>query len=228
MDLCPSRIFDYAEVWRLLTPYLTGNSIWSTGVCVTYSILILFQFERRIGSVRLGLLMLCSFLANSLIAMAIDAFFGLIPGINSVPYFHDFWTHHASMGPTAPNIILTVYLFRALRLRTYICCFFRMPVWLYYLILFAMFQLLMWPLQYGIEYNAAAFCVGFVCPMQFICPAHLRSSLQASVSTQLGATRQPQHQVAEASNLLSTERPAAKKVLEKPQGPNFGKVGNKL
>lgn len=134
-DLCPDRCYKHFEFWRLITPYFLANSFWSVLFCTMYIVFMAFTFEKYIGTKRFIVVMLISMIANSLIASVIDAFFGLTPGIKSVKYFHDFWTHHSSLGLTAVENMLTVFMVRIMKLKSINFCCFKMPVWLGYILL---------------------------------------------------------------------------------------------
>lgn len=128
--------YEKLQLWRLITPYFLANSFWSVLFCTMYIVFMAFTFEKYIGTKRFIVIMLISMISNSLIASLIDAFFGLIDGINSVEYFHNFWTHHSSLGLTAVENMLTVFMIRILKLKYVNFCCFKMPVWLGYILLF--------------------------------------------------------------------------------------------
>ncbi|CAL6051042.1 Conserved_hypothetical protein [Hexamita inflata] len=166
--LSPKQIFEHGQVWRLLTPHITPQSFWSLICMSMYVVFISFGIERAIGSARFLILFLLVCLLSSLITCAISAFFGLMPGISDWDYLANWWDDAACTGQTAIQLSLTIMVFRAMKLkRTTFCCF-DMPIWLFYIILIVMCQLMMWPMWYGIEYNVSAIIIGFIVPVKFI------------------------------------------------------------
>lgn len=89
LSMTPSRIFEHGEVWRLWSCYLVNPSFWSI---IWVSLAFFFNgisFEAMKGMGWYALIMFVCLTINSLLSTVFMAFFGKIPGINSVPYFYD-------------------------------------------------------------------------------------------------------------------------------------------
>ncbi|CAL6022657.1 Conserved_hypothetical protein [Hexamita inflata] len=168
LSLTPYQIYQKGEVWRFFTPYFVNNSFWS----IIYVLLGFFfssvVLEKAMGSKRFGIMLAICLILNSLLCTAFQAFFGLIPGINSVTYFYNQWYDYTPIGSMPILILIQILDIRAHKRKQMMCCCFQMPVWLYIILLVVMAQLMMYPIWYGIFYNISAIIIAFAVPMKYL------------------------------------------------------------
>ena len=94
----------------MISCYITPSSIWNCILLNMWLCLILYQFESLMGSKKMLIMLLIDMILCSLLVAAFDAFFGLIPGINSWSYFHDWWDNpkHSNLGQSPLILIFTI------------------------------------------------------------------------------------------------------------------------
>ena len=135
-----------------------------------------FDLETKFGFKRYITIISLSALASTSLAILIGAFFGLIPGINTVPYFRGFWMDPAAVGPTQICILLAIFEWRINgQTETLCCCCFKIKIWVVCLINIFMCQIIMNRPWNGLWYNVAAVIIGWSVPKSFLVVREMES-----------------------------------------------------